>query len=181
MLSISLFRSIRIMLVLALPLLGYGDPIDTAAWAEGRALFKANCASCHHPTIAQTGPALIGVTARWDSAGSYQGRTGRQWLYDWIRNWNAPVTAGYPYAVMIQNYSPTQMNLFPGLTDHQIDAILLYVESSPIRAAEPADTRSGSGLSLPYIAILILSGLIILALALLLYIRAGVAKMKSGS
>lgn len=107
---------------------------DKAQIAEGKALFKANCASCHNPLQNATGPALKGVTARWEAAGDHQGKTGKQWLNEWIRNWNTPVKAGYPYAVTMSNWAPSQMNLFPALKDEDIDKILLYVDNSEVKA-----------------------------------------------
>lgn len=104
-------------------------------WQHGRELFKSNCASCHNPKVPQTGPALIGVTQRWKDAGSYQGKTGKQWLYAWIKNWHEPVDAKYPYAVSIQNYSPSFMNTFTSLKDEDIDAILHYVETPALAQA----------------------------------------------
>lgn len=65
--------------------------VDEAAVKEGKKLFKSNCASCHNPLQNGTGPALKGVTARWEGAGDYQGKTGKEWLHSWIKNWNAPV------------------------------------------------------------------------------------------
>ncbi|MBS1684729.1 MAG: cytochrome c [Bacteroidetes bacterium] len=106
-------------------------------WSHGRELFKNNCASCHNPKVAQTGPALIGVTKRWEDGGSYQGKTGKQWLYAWIKNWHDPVDAKYPYAVGIQNYSPSFMNTFTNLKDEDIDAILHYVETPAVAQALP--------------------------------------------
>ncbi len=118
--------------------------VDKAKWADGKSLFKSNCASCHNPKVAQTGPALMGVTKRWEDAGDFGGKTGKQWLYTWIKNWNNAVAGKDPYAVNIQNYSPSQMNLFPNLKDDDIDKILLYVENpdagggqAPATAATP--------------------------------------------
>jgi hypothetical protein len=55
----------------------------------------------------------MGVTKRWDEAGTYRGKTGKQWMYIWIRNWNEAVSDGYPYAVSIrQQYNQTAMNTF---------------------------------------------------------------------
>ena len=119
--------------------------VDKAKWADGKSLFKSNCASCHNPKVAQTGPALMGVTKRWEDAGDFGGKTGKQWLYTWIKNWNNAVAGKDPYAVNIQNYSPSQMNLFPNLKDEDIDKILLYVENpdaggAPVTASTPTTT-----------------------------------------
>lgn len=109
---------------------------DEEKWAEGKTLFKSNCASCHNPQVAQTGPALVGVTKRWEDAGTYQGKTGKQWLHIWIKNWNDAVASGYPYAMSIQHYNGTNMSTFPSLKDEEIDKILLYVETSAIAKAK---------------------------------------------
>src|SRR5690606_12490394 len=48
-----------------------GDPTN------GKALFNANCASCHKLDKKMTGPALRGVEARLEAEG-----LDRQWIYD---------------------------------------------------------------------------------------------------
>lgn len=106
-------------------------------WSEGKSLFKSNCASCHNPKVAQTGPALMGVTARWEEAGMYQGHSGKYWLHEWIRDWGTVVKTGYPYAVKMENYSPSYMNRFPNLSDHDIDMILHYVETPDLGGTVP--------------------------------------------
>jgi mono/diheme cytochrome c family protein len=88
---------------------------------EGKALFQANCASCHHPTKVITGPALKGVTDLVPD---------KKLLHEWIRNNGAVLASGNKYFndLFIQ-YNKTPMNLFPNLTDAEIDAILKYVDS----------------------------------------------------
>lgn len=113
--------------------------VDKAKWNEGKSLFNSNCGSCHNPKADGTGPALGGVTARWEAAGEMGGKSGKQWLYSWIKNWNDPVKAGYKYAVDMSNSRPSQMNLFTTLKDEQIDVILYFVENydnNPNKAAE---------------------------------------------
>ena len=99
-------------------------------WLAGKDLFKANCAACHNPKSDGVGPPLLGVTARWKAAGSYQGKTGEQWMRVWIKNWRDVVGAGYKYGIDMHNSRPAEMNVFGGyLTDEKIDYILFYVES----------------------------------------------------
>jgi hypothetical protein len=85
---------------------------------EGRMLFRSNCRSCHSISVAQTGPALAGVTYRHD----------RKWLYSWTRNWKKMVDEGDPYAIRIQNYAPSQMNLFPNFKDEDLKKLYDYIE-----------------------------------------------------
>lgn len=116
--------------------------VDKAKWTEGKSLFKANCAACHNPKVDGTGPALQGVTAQWENAGDYKGKTGKQWLHIWIRNWNDAVNDGYKFAIDMANSRPAAMNVFATLKDEDIDNILLYTENpdafAPVAAAAPA-------------------------------------------
>ena len=103
---------------------------------EGKALFKSNCASCHLPKVALTGPALMGVTKRWEDTEMYKGKSGKYWLREWIRDWSEVVKAGHPYAISMANYSPSEMNRFANLSDSDIDKILIYVEASDQAVAD---------------------------------------------
>lgn len=114
------------------------DGIDKTKWNAGKAAFKSNCASCHKVKEKMTGPALEGVLKRWEDKAAHQGKTGKEWLYVWIRNWEDAASSGNAYANEIKNYDPSAMNKFPNLTDEQIDGILLYVDNSSI--GEPTAT-----------------------------------------
>ncbi len=103
--------------------------VDKAQWADGKSLFKSNCAACHNPKADGTGPALQGVTARWEGAGDFKGKTGKQWLHTWVKNYNDAVSGGYKYAVDMAGSRPAAMNVFATLKDEDIDKILLYVEN----------------------------------------------------
>jgi len=116
------------------------ESADKVRWANGKTIFKSNCASCHNPKVAQTGPALMGVTQRWEDAGIYRGKSGSQWMHVWIHNWNEAVASGYPYAVNIQHYTESSMNLFPKLTDQEIDDILYYAENPDVATASSVVT-----------------------------------------
>lgn len=95
----------------------------------GAKLFKANCASCHKLNAKLIGPALADVEQRWTEAGEYNGVSGREWLKRYIRNWQDPVNAGYPYAIEIINYDMSAMTQFPQLSMDDIDSILLYIDA----------------------------------------------------
>jgi mono/diheme cytochrome c family protein len=133
--SISSFVT-QLAFILIFLLSGYSshaaDGIDMAKWNDGKAQFKANCASCHKAKEKMTGPALEGALQRWEDKAAYQGKSGKEWIHRWIHNWEDPVNAGNPYANEIKNYDPSAMNKFPNITDEQIDNILLYVDNSTI-------------------------------------------------
>mgnify|MGYP000093002683 FL=1 len=97
---------------------------------DGKALFSQNCASCHAVNKKLTGPALAGVEDRWPD---------KKNLYAWIKNNAAFLKTGDAYANKLYNeYNKTAMNLFPNLTDKDIDAILGYIKSVPAAGAAPA-------------------------------------------
>ena len=97
---------------------------------DGKALFSANCASCHAVNKKLTGPALAGVEDRWPD---------KQNLYAWIKNSAAFLKTGDPYATNLYNeYNKVAMNNFPGLSDADIDAILGYIKTVPAPGAAPA-------------------------------------------
>lgn len=88
---------------------------------KGKSLFKANCAACHKLLKKAIGPALYGVTDRYE----------KEWLYKWITNSTGLIKSGDAQAVALyKQYNQTSMNSFPHLTTEDIDAILDYVESS---------------------------------------------------
>ncbi|MBK8967520.1 MAG: c-type cytochrome [Saprospiraceae bacterium] len=111
---------------------------------EGKSLFGANCAACHNKNMKDdlTGPALAGVEDRWADFP-------REDLYKWIRNSQAMVSEGHPRAVELWNtWKPTLMNNFPGLTDEQIESIILYINNpAPPRPPDekPEGATSGGG------------------------------------
>ena len=59
--------------------------------AKGKSLFNANCASCHKLNKKLIGPALKGVSAKYD----------KEWLYTWIKNSAAMIKSGDEQAVAI--------------------------------------------------------------------------------
>jgi mono/diheme cytochrome c family protein len=118
---------------------------NSALAQDGKALFMQNCASCHAVNKQLTGPALAGVEDRWPD---------KKMLHEWIRNNQQVIKSGYPYAVDLYNrFGKVQMNLFPSMTDKEIDAILGYVKTEAAKAtqapaagaANPADEKNASG------------------------------------
>ncbi len=86
---------------------------------DGKALFSANCASCHNPLKESTGPALKNIDKTLPS---------KQWIYDWVHNSSAMIQKGDAEAVRIyKKYAGTAMTAFPQLSTAEIDAIFAYV------------------------------------------------------
>ena len=106
--------------------------------AAGKALFNANCAACHKLYNRATGPALYNVTERRD----------RDWLYQWIKNNKELRDSGDPEAIAIyEEYSQTAMNLFPQLTNADIDDILAYTDTPKPEPVAPVNAGGGAGQS----------------------------------
>jgi cytochrome c551/c552 len=88
---------------------------------DGKALFQANCATCHNPLKDATGPALKGVKANWPTP---------EWGYSWIHNPSGMIASGDKHAnEVFAKWKPTVMTAFPNLKKEEIDAIFKFVDS----------------------------------------------------
>ncbi len=88
----------------------------------GKKLFNTHCAACHKVKKKAIGPAMRGVSEKYD----------REWLYSWIKNSAAMIKSGDPQAVAIwEEYNRTAMNAFPQLSNDDIDNILAYADYIP--------------------------------------------------
>lgn len=105
--------------------------------AQGEALFKAKCATCHQPHKDGTGPKLFQVRTKWEAGGAKEGS-----IYQWVNNWQTAV-ANDPYAKEVSATKPSAMSAFPDLKKEDIDAILTWVDEQPdpatMVAANPGD------------------------------------------
>ena len=101
--------------------------------SKGKSLFNANCASCHKLNKKLIGPALKGVSSKYE----------KDWLYTWIKNSASLIKSGDEQAVAIYNeYNKVAMNTFPQLSNEDIDNILAYSDYVP-----PASSNTGSSIS----------------------------------
>jgi mono/diheme cytochrome c family protein len=97
----------------------FGQEPDVQA---GKKLFNANCAACHKLNKKAVGPALKGVSAKYD----------REWLYSWIKNSSAMIKSGDAQAVAIwEEYNKVAMNAYPQFSNSDIDNILAYTDYTP--------------------------------------------------
>lgn len=132
----------RIFLVaLLLPSISISQEADIQA---GKSLFNANCAACHQLNRKAVGPALSGVTEKYD----------KEWLYSWIRNGTQMIKDGDPQAVAIwEEYNRAVMTNYPQFSDEQIDNILAYTNFTPppptnTTAVTAESSSQGSSISL---------------------------------
>ena len=127
--------------------------------AKGKSLYNANCASCHKLNKKLIGPALKGVSAKYD----------KEWLYAWIKNSAAMIKAGDEQAVAIyEEYNKVAMNAFPQLSNEDIDNILAYTDYVPEPVAAPTSVAGGEpSTGEPSLANDIILGLLIVVLLVL--------------
>ncbi|WP_232831735.1 c-type cytochrome [Taibaiella helva] len=132
--SKSFFRQVTFaVLALIFTLISVGS----ASAQDGKALFQANCASCHNPIKDATGPALKGVDKRVPS---------KDWLHNWVHNSAKVIASGDKYAnELYAKWNKTAMTAFPNLSEQEIDAIVAYVNSVPDKPAGPAAPAGGGG------------------------------------
>lgn len=86
-----------------------------------------------------TGPALGGTEERWAAFP-------RKDLYSWIRASQTMIAKGHPRAAELwAQWKPAQMNNFPGLTDDNIESLLLYIDAQWKAAPANANAPTGAG------------------------------------
>ena len=108
-----------IFLIFSISFSVYSQEADIA---KGKSLFNANCAACHKLNKNLVGPALAGVSEKYE----------KDWLYSWIKNSAAMIKAGDERAVAIwEEYNKAAMNAFPQLSNEDIDNILAYTDYKP--------------------------------------------------
>lgn len=102
---------------------------------KGKSLFNSNCAACHKLKKRAVGPALAGVSQKYD----------KEWLYSWIKNSTAMIKAGDAQAIAIyEEYNKSVMTSFPQLSNEDIDNILAYTDYTPPPPPATATTVAAS-------------------------------------
>ena len=87
---------------------------------DGKPLFKAQCAACHHPTQRLVGPPLSGIRERRDSA----------WIVNFVASSESMIEAGDSTAIALYNeYNQVSMPDHPNLSPEQIMAIIDWASS----------------------------------------------------
>ena len=86
--------------------------------SKGKSLFNSNCAACHKLNKNLIGPALAGVSEKYE----------REWLYTWIKNSSAMIKSGDDRAVAIwEEWNKAAMNAFPELSNPVLSTIGILV------------------------------------------------------
>jgi mono/diheme cytochrome c family protein len=139
------------------------------AIAAGKAVFNANCKTCHKLDQKYIGPALRGATDRNSAA----------WVKTWIANSQAVIASGDSYAVALyKEYNNSIMPSYAFLSDAELDGLLSYIEYGdkvdPAAAAASGDAAAGdaaaagSGIPNEYLGIIL--GVLAFVLVLILIV-----------
>ena len=130
----------------------------------GKKLFNANCAACHKLNKRAVGPALRGISSKYD----------REWLYSWIKNSTAMVKSGDAQAVAIyEEYNGSVMTSFPQFSNDDIDNIIAYTDYVPpapaITASVPVVSGQASG-EISNLIILVALAMVFIVLVIMLFL-----------
>ncbi|SCC00201.1 quinol:cytochrome c oxidoreductase pentaheme cytochrome subunit [Chitinophaga costaii] len=128
------------VLILCAGLLFSFSNVNAADAGKGKAIFQANCATCHNVHKKVTGPALAGVEDRW---------TNKKLLHQWVHNSASVLASGDAYANnLFKDFNGQQMPAFPSISDEDIDNILAYIkdeQSKPVGGAAAATGQPATG------------------------------------
>jgi mono/diheme cytochrome c family protein len=163
-LTVSKFFAL-LTLLFSLSFNSFSQEVDIA---KGKSLFNANCAACHKLNKNLIGPALAGVSAKYE----------KEWLYTWIKNSNAMIKSGDERAVAIwEEWNKAAMNAFPQLSNMDIDNILAYTDYKPepvvaaTAAATTVDQSQVSGFASTDLILVVLIILLIVLVAMLFLVN----------
>ncbi len=113
-----------------------------ALWAQdGKALFQANCASCHAVNKRVVGPALKGVHERWGNDEAE--------IIKFVHNSQAYINGNFKNSAyakkLYEEYNRSVMTAFTALSDAEIKSILDYIkaETEALAKAEAAGSQQG--------------------------------------
>ena len=131
----------------------------------GKKLFNANCAACHKLNKRAVGPALKGVSSKYD----------KEWLYSWIKNSTAMVKSGDAQAVAIyEEYNKSVMTSFPQLSNEDIDNIIAYTDFTPptpvAAVSVPSAQTVNSSVGVSNTIILLALALVFIILVIMLFL-----------
>ena len=92
------YKKLIFRFIASLILIGFVS--NNSAFAQGEALFKAQCANCHKPDVDYTGPALQGWKERQPS---------KDWIYKWVANPSAMIASDDYAKALFAKWKPTVM------------------------------------------------------------------------
>lgn len=142
---------------------------------DGKALFTANCASCHNVHKDMAGPALAGVESRWPD---------RTHIIAWVHNSSKVLASGNKYADDLFAKWKTPMTHFEGLlSDDDVNAILDYIQvegaKKPAAAAGATATQGTSEKSDNTLLYIVLTGVLAIVAVVLLQVNSSLKRLSN--
>lgn len=117
----------RILLVILLLNVSYAEAQVDTIYESGKKRFRKNCSSCHAVHQEIYGPMLASIPKKKE----------RSWLIPFIKNSQAVIRSGDPYATQLfAKFNKQTMPSFEWLTDSEIDAILHYINIESVQPSE---------------------------------------------
>ncbi len=123
-----------------------GVALLATLWAQdGKALFQANCASCHAINKRVVGPALKGVHERW---GNDEGE-----MIKFIHNSQAYINGNFKNSAyakkLYEEYNRSVMTAFTALSDAEVKSILDYIkaETEALAKADAGGAQQDEGMA----------------------------------
>ncbi len=133
MLTISLSSKAQVAATAPTPAATETTSSSSGDAVKGKELFNTNCAACHSLDKKMTGPALRGVSAKYD----------KEWIYKWVHNSSELIKSGDAKAVKVfEENNKSVMTAFPQLSTQDIDNIIAYTDE--VKAETPLSTTAGT-------------------------------------
>ena len=128
-------NSLKAVAIIATLFFTAGNSVFSQDAAAGEKVFKANCASCHKIDKKLTGPALQGMTERWEENSSIEN------MYKWIKNSQEYLKTGDPYAKTLYTQYNKSVMTAQAVSDEDIDNIIEYVNTwqPPVKVTDDGD------------------------------------------
>ncbi len=161
----SRYRKILQKVFASLLFIALASLTNTSFAADGEALFKANCASCHKPLEDYTGPMLQGARKREPSP---------EWALKWVNNVNTMLETD-PYAKGLLAKYGARMTEFK-LKNEEITAILDYADAYKVPPA-PGGGETGAPAEDNSLLFGILTLILAVIALILLQVNSGLRKL----
>jgi cytochrome c2 len=151
-------HTMKTKIILAATILFFGFSVFAAPPSEeGKTIFAARCAACHHVSKPLVGPALAGIDER----------RSIDWIVSFVHSPQTIIKSGDPYAVDLLNKYKVQMPDHPDLTADNIKSVVEYIKTESKAGSEKPEVVSTEPIKTDYISMILTNkGLLVSSLAL---------------
>jgi len=145
-------------IILVATILFFGFSVFAAPPSEeGKTIFAARCAACHHVSKTLVGPALAGIDER----------RSIDWIVSFVHSPQTVIKSGDQYAVDLLNKYKVQMPDHPDLTADNIKSVVEYIKTESKAGSEKTEVVSTEPIKTDYLSMILTNkGLLVSSLAL---------------